>query len=137
MDIESKEGYYPTEQEEYMNPRQVQYFKAMLLEMRAQMIASSQKSLIGPIAAYEADMSDNASMECESYTEQQTRSVKNRTLVAINAALERITNGEYGYCMESGKKVGVRRLMANPAAPLCIEEQERLERRGGSEDEYL
>ena len=38
----------------------------------------------------------------------------------IAAALARIDEGEYGYCLECGEEIAVRRLEFAPAAPLCI-----------------
>ena len=38
----------------------------------------------------------------------------------IAAALARIDEGEYGYCLECAEEIAVRRLELAPAAPLCI-----------------
>ncbi len=38
---------------------------------------------------------------------------------AINAALDRISAGEYGYCVECGEKISEERLDAVPYAPKC------------------
>ena len=45
----------------------------------------------------------------------------------IDAALRRIEEGEYGYCEETGEKIGLKRLEARPIATLSIEAQERHE----------
>jgi DnaK suppressor protein len=47
----------------------------------------------------------------------------------IDAALERIASGTYGYCRESGEEIGIERLMALPTAQYCVETQRDLERR--------
>lgn len=38
----------------------------------------------------------------------------------IEAALERMESGEYGFCVECGEEIAARRLDLDPAAPLCI-----------------
>jgi RNA polymerase-binding transcription factor len=38
----------------------------------------------------------------------------------IDAALERITSGEYGFCARCGEEIGLERLRFDPTAPLCI-----------------
>ena len=38
----------------------------------------------------------------------------------IAAALARIDEGDYGYCVKCGDEIAVRRLELNPAVPLCI-----------------
>jgi len=40
--------------------------------------------------------------------------------VMIEAALTRIADGEYGYCVECGEEIPQKRLELNPAAALCI-----------------
>ena len=55
---------------------------------------------------------------------------RQRKLISkIDAALERIEKGSYGYCEETGEPIGVKRLEARPVATLSLEAQERHERR--------
>jgi RNA polymerase-binding transcription factor len=55
---------------------------------------------------------------------------RQRKLIAkIDAALQRIEDGTYGYCEETGEPISIRRLEARPIATLSIEAQERHERR--------
>lgn len=37
----------------------------------------------------------------------------------IHAALERIAEGEWGYCTDCGEEIGAARLLADPAIPRC------------------
>ena len=54
---------------------------------------------------------------------------RSRKLISkINSALQRIKDGTYGYCEETGEPIGLKRLMARPVATLSIEAQERHER---------
>lgn len=122
--------YIPSESEEYMNPMQLLYFEKILLDMRSRILSSSSRSndIMARTTGYQADMTDNASLDAETYTESKTQYMQYGSLVAINNSLKSIKDGDYGYCNASGKKIGLRRLMANPTATLCIEEQEKYEK---------
>ncbi|HUL13370.1 MAG TPA: TraR/DksA family transcriptional regulator [Methylococcaceae bacterium] len=48
-------------------------------------------------------------------------------LQAVDAALLRISTGEYGLCTDCGCAIGYARLKVNPAAPRCYECQTKFE----------
>jgi DnaK suppressor protein len=50
-----------------------------------------------------------------------------KALREIEAAQERLQQGTYGRCEECGEDIPLARLQANPAARLCIADQERYE----------
>ena len=77
----------------------------------------------------EADESDRASSETDQSLELRTRDRMRKLIKKINQALDRIENGTYGYCEETGEPIGLARLEARPVATLCIEAQERHERK--------
>jgi RNA polymerase-binding protein DksA len=52
---------------------------------------------------------------------------------ALEAARERIKEGEYGICLDCGSDIGFERLKAFPAAVRCIQCQERREKTYGGE----
>ena len=81
---------------------------------------------IGGIA--EADLTDRASVETDRALELRTRDRARKLISKIDQAIERIENGTYGYCEETGEPIGLRRLEARPIATLSIEAQERHER---------
>ncbi len=56
------------------------------------------------------------------------RASARKLISKIDQALERIENGTYGYCEETGEPITLRRLEARPIATLSIEAQERHER---------
>lgn len=124
------EGYVPSEQEEYMNPRQVQYFKEKLLKWREELIQESNETIkhLKEENWNDADLTDRASMEIEVRIELRTRDRYRKLLNKIDIALEKIKNNEYGYCEETGEEIGLKRLEARPTAALCIEAQERYEK---------
>jgi DnaK suppressor protein len=51
---------------------------------------------------------------------QETSRRRKMQLRRITAALARIGEGEFGYCLECGEEIAVRRLELDLTAPLCI-----------------
>jgi DnaK suppressor protein len=124
------EDYRPTEDEEFMNPRQVEYFRQKLVRWRSELLADSaitlrslqEESLLKP------DLTDRASLETERSIELRTRDRERKLISKIDSALARLDSGTYGYCEETDEPIGIRRLEARPIATLSIEAQERHER---------
>lgn len=123
--------YRPTEDEPYMNPRQLEYFRQKLLAWRDELVRGSGLTLkqLQEDASRPADASDWASSETQRSFELKTRDRERKLLAKIEAALERIDDGSYGYCEESQEPIGLKRLDARPIATMSIEAQERHERR--------
>src|SRR5216684_6078852 len=124
------EGYHPSEDEEFMNPRQLEYFRQKLLRWRAELLAESSETLqhLKEESLLKPDITDRASLETERAIELRTRDRERKLIAKIDAALERIKDGTFGYCEETDQPIGIRRLEARPIATLSIEAQERHER---------
>ncbi|WP_338666134.1 RNA polymerase-binding protein DksA [Pararoseomonas sp. SCSIO 73927] len=122
--------YKPSEDEAFMNPRQLAYFRQKLLRWRGDLIREAGETLssMGQGGIVEADLTDRASVETDRALELRTRDRARKLISKIDQALERVDNGTYGYCEESGEPIGLRRLEARPIATLSIEAQERHER---------
>ncbi len=122
--------YRPAEDEEFMDPRQVEYFRQKLLRWRNELIREADGTLasLSEGGIHEADITDRASVETDRALELRTRDRARKLISKIDQALLRIENGTYGYCEESGEPIGLRRLEARPIATLSIEAQERHER---------
>jgi DnaK suppressor protein len=122
--------YQPSDDEEFMNPLQVEYFRQKLLHWRAELLAETsdilqhlkEESLLTP------DLTDRAALETERAIELRTRARERRLISKINEALSRLDDGTYGYCEETDEPISIRRLEARPIATLSIEAQERHER---------
>src|SRR5687768_18524864 len=84
-------------------------------------------------AANPPDPNDRATLESEFALELRTRDRERKLIRKIDEALARIEDGSYGYCLETGEQIGVKRLQARPGATRSSEAQERRERR---EDQY-
>jgi DnaK suppressor protein len=121
--------YVPSEGEEYMNPRQLAWFRDELLRWREQLQQGSD-TIIEQLRGedwQEPDPSDRATHEEGAALALRTRDRERKLINKIDAALLRIEEGEYGYCEETGEPIGLGRLMARPIATLSIEAQERRE----------
>lgn len=131
MDLNQGEDteYRPSAIEPYMNPRQLEYFRARLLELRknAQQEYENTFSRMKEERERDADIIDQGSLEADIQMDFHTRERSLRLLTEIDRALARIEDGTYGYCEETEEEIGLRRLEARPLATLCIEAQEKRE----------
>lgn len=130
MAVKLPKGYKPTLKEEYMNDKQLEYFRLKLREWRTELLTESNETMenLKEENWHEADVADRASIETEAGVELRTRNRYLKLVNKIDAALHRIDQGEYGYCEETGEEIGIKRLEARPVATLCIEAQERHEK---------
>ncbi len=123
-------GYRPSDDEEFMNPLQLEYFRQKLLHWRAELLSETSETLrrLKEEKMLEPDLADRASLETDTAIELRTRAREHKLIAKIDAALKRIERGSYGYCEETDEPIGIRRLEARPIATLSIEAQERHER---------
>lgn len=124
-------NYKPSAKEEYMCDKHLEYFRQKLLNWRAELVKESSDTLqdLKETNLNEPDLNDRASNEADQYLELRTRDRMRKLIKKINQALDRIENGTYGYCEETGEPIGLGRLEARPVTTLCIEAQERHERK--------
>lgn len=122
--------YRPSDKEEFMNPLQLEYFRQKLLRWRQDLLREAGETLnsLGEGGISEPDLTDRASVETDRALELRTRDRARKLISKIDQAIDRIENGTYGYCEESGEPIGLRRLEARPIATMSIEAQERHER---------
>ena len=122
-------GYKPSEDEEYMNPMQLEYFKQKLQIWREELLEESRDTLdhLKEEIWNEPDLTDRASVETETSIELRTRDRYRKLIDKIEHTIVKINKNDYGYCEETGEKIGLRRLEARPVATLCIEAQMRHE----------
>ncbi len=129
MKIDLPENYRPSEDEEYMNPMQLEYFRRKLQSWKEELLQDSRETVehLRQENWQEPDLNDRATVETDANFELRTRDRYRKLIDKINAALRRIETGDYGYCVETGDEIGIRRLEARPVATLTIEAQERHE----------
>ena len=123
--------YVPDDSEEYMNERQQEYFRMLLLDWKKSIHDAAGQTLQslqdGPMR--EPDLNDRASSETDWGIELRTRDRQRKLISKIDAALRRIEQGEYGWCEVSGDPIGLKRLIARPVATMTVEAQEAHERK--------
>ncbi len=123
--------YKPSESEEYMNELQLEYFRQKLINWKKSLLAQSKDTLDEMViqgGLNQPDQNDRASLETDKALELRTRDRARKLISKIDEALQRIEDGEYGYCEDTGEPIGLARLEARPIATLSIEAQERHER---------
>jgi DnaK suppressor protein len=123
--------YRPSDDEEFMNPIQREYFRQKLLRWRAELLAESSETLesLKKESLAEPDLNDRATLETDRSRELRTRDRERKLVAKIDEALERIEDGTYGYCEVTDEPIGIGRLEARPIATMTLEAQERHERR--------
>jgi DnaK suppressor protein len=129
-DFDFLEDYVPSEDEPYMNPKHLEYFRQNLLAWREQLVKESGESLqrLKEGSMREIDVLDQGTLETNNCLKLSTRDRCLELIGEINDALERIEDGTYGYCEQTGEEIGIKRLEARPTARLCLEAQEWRER---------
>ncbi len=131
MAIDSLEKYRPSESEPFMNERQREYFRQKLLDWKEEILRESRETLqhLHEESLNHPDLADRASSETDRAIELRARDRQRKLISKIDAALDRIEGGTYGFCEETGDPISLKRLDARPIATLSIEAQERHERR--------
>jgi len=124
-------GYRPSDKEPFMNERQREYFRARLLAWREDILKEARETLqhLQDECQNHPDLADRASSETDRAIELRARDRQRKLIAKIDAALNRIDDGTYGYCEETGEPISLKRLEARPIATLSVEAQERHERR--------
>jgi DnaK suppressor protein len=123
--------YRPSEKEKFMNPVMLEYFRQKLIRWRAELLEESNETIkeMQEDNLQKPDIADRASAETDHALELRTRDRERKLISKINAALEKIDDGNYGFCEETGEPISIARLEARPIATLSLEAQERHERK--------
>ncbi len=130
MGVKLPADYCPKKNEKFMNENQREYFRRKLLVWRNELLEEYKETRthLGKGDRAGSDFADMASAESDNVLELRTRDRERKLVAKIDEALDRIADGTYGYCSETGNPIGLKRLEARPIASLSIEAQERHER---------
>ena len=122
--------YKPSKGEEYMSPKQIEHFKGILLNWKNLLMREAEKTVehMKKDSPKLSDPNDAATQEEEFRLELRTRDRERKLIMKIDQALQRVDDGLYGFCEDTGEPIGIKRLEARPIATLCIEAQERHEK---------
>ena len=127
----TKELILRAEDEDYMNDEQLAFFKHLLLEEKRRILVHLDEAKHGlSSVGKEFDELDQALEEQQNTLRLRLAERETKLLSKINASLERIDKGTYGFCAVTGNPIGIRRLLARPTASLCTEEKARQEQIG-------
>ncbi len=123
--------YKPSDTEEFMSERQRGYFRRKLLGWKEEILRESRETLTALQTESEnhPDLADRASSETDRAIELRARDRQRKLIAKIDSAWQRIEEGVYGFCVETGEPISLKRLDARPIATLSLEAQERHERR--------
>ena len=115
--------YKPKGKEDYMNPRQLAYFRSMLEEMKRELSQDIDRTVhtMQDEATIFADPNDRASQESDMSLELRNRDRERKLIKKIEETIARIDAGDYGYCDSCGVEIGLKRLESRPTATLCID----------------
>jgi DnaK suppressor protein len=123
------DGYRQKRGEAYMSDAMLEHFRQILLAWKRELMEEVDRTVghMKDEAANFPDPNDRATQESEFSLELRTRDRERKLLRKIDSALQRIDDGSYGYCAETGEEIGLKRLEARPVATLSVEAQERRE----------
>jgi DnaK suppressor protein len=129
--LDKNKNYRPSDKEPFMGERQREYFRDKLLAWKEEILKEAKETLqhLQDENQNHPDLADRASSETDRAIELRARDRQRKLIAKIDAALQRLEDGTYGYCEETGEPISLRRLEARPIATLSIEAQERHERR--------
>ena len=130
-DVILPDDYKPSENEPFMNAKQLEYFQRKLLSWKADLLVETRETLEGLQGTTRniPDSADRASEETDRSLELRTRDRQRKLVTKIDSALQRIAEGEYGHCEVTGEPISLKRLDARPIATMSLESQERHERK--------
>ena len=131
MSLVKEANYRPSQKEPFMNERQREYFRQKLLDWKEDILKEAKETLqhLQDENQNHSDLADRASSETDRAIELRARDRQRKLIAKIDAAIQRIDDGTYGYCEETGEPIALKRLEARPIATLSLEAQERHERR--------
>ena len=115
--------YVPKKGEEYMNDKQLKHFRTILDSLKQELMEDIERTVhtMQDEATVFADPNDRASQESDIALELRNRDRERKLIKKIDETLDRIREGEYGYCDSCGVEIGLKRLEARPTATLCID----------------
>tara|TARA_B100001540_G_scaffold57740_1_gene52074 strand:+ start:155 stop:571 length:417 start_codon:yes stop_codon:yes gene_type:complete len=129
--VKISKNYEPKLTEKYMCEKHKAYFKKKLNEWKSEIIKTNNEALYNGSLddnSVSADIVDQASSYTDKTVEMKAINRQIKLISKIDQALTRIKNDTYGFCLETGEPIGIKRLIARPVAELCIAAQEKHEK---------
>ena len=128
--IKIPDGYKPSVKEEFMNPKQLAYFRKKLLDWKNDLLHGASGTILelSEETLQKPDAADRAQLEADASIVLRARDRERKLISKIESALRRIEDGTYGYCLETDEPINLQRLEARPIASLSLDAQEKHER---------
>ncbi len=128
--IKIPDGYKPSVKEEFMNPKQLAYFRKKLLDWKNDLLHGATGTILelSEETLQKPDAADRAQLEADASIVLRARDRERKLISKIESALRRIEDGTYGYCLETDEPINLQRLEARPIASLSLDAQEKHER---------
>ena len=128
--IKLPDGYKPSVNEEFMNPKQLAYFRKKLLDWKNDLLHGATDTILGlsEETLQKPDAADRAQLEADASIVLRARDRERKLISKIESSLRRIEDGTYGYCLETEEPINLKRLEARPIASLSLDAQEKHER---------
>ena len=125
------EDYSPSNEEEFMNEKQLEFFRQKLTNWKLDLLdeAIETKDNLSAEGLQRPDIADRAQVESDASIQLRTRDRERKLISKIDAAIRRIDLKTYGYCEDTGEPIGLGRLKARPIASLSVDAQERHEKK--------
>ena len=124
------DGYQPSQDEEFMNPNQREYFRQKLMRWRTELLDEANQTItnLSTESLHKPDQMDRAQIESNAALDLRTRDRERKLIQKIESALRRIEDGTSGYCSETDAPISLSRLEARPIASMTVHAQEMHER---------
>ena len=133
MSVKSDEGlnvfndkikpYILKKDEDYMSKEMQEHFRQILMHLKQQIMNTSDYTINHMKNEREqcSDELDLAAQEEAFRLELRERDRERKLLKNVERSLDDLDKNEYGFCVECGSEIGLKRLEARPTATMCID----------------
>ena len=123
LPVDGIEPYIPEPGEEYMNEKQLQHFRSILVAWKKSLMEEVDRTVdhMKEDATNFSDPTDRATQEEEFALELRARDRERKLIRKIEKTIARLDEDDYGYCDACGIEIGLQRLEVRPTAELCID----------------